>query len=253
MVWGTKMRREQGILAKVKHWLADTGKQLAVAIFVVMLLRSSIIEPYKIPSGSMIPTLFIGDHIFVNKFAYGFKIPFTEIFLENPIYATQEKLPARGDVIVFRYPKNPSINYIKRVIGLPGDTIQIKDKVLYINGKPIKIVDRRDQNLEDGIENEEDRRVLSLHEEDLMNVHHAVLYNMNSFLGSDYGPVDVPAGNLFVMGDNRDRSSDSRIWGFVPLENIKGKAMFIWLSFMLNLDEGFKFTQHLSRFGTLIR
>src|SRR3954447_2415095 len=101
---------------KSKIWLADTGKQLVIAIVIVMFLRSSIVEPYKIPSGSMIPTLFIGDHIFVNKFAYGFKIPFTEFFLDKPLYVTKETVPARGDVIVFRYPKDESINYIKRVV-----------------------------------------------------------------------------------------------------------------------------------------
>ncbi len=243
-----------GIFGKLKLWLADTGKQLAIAIFIVMLLRSSIVEPYKIPSGSMIPTLFIGDHIFVNKFAYGFKVPFTEIFLDNPIYVTHETVPARGDVIVFKYPKNPSINYIKRVVGLPGDSVGIHDKVLYINNKPIQITDLKNDKMAEGIESDDDRKVLSLHQEDLLGIPHPVLYNMNSLLGSDYGPVEVPQGKIFVMGDNRDRSSDSRIWGFVPLENIKGKAMFIWLNFVLSMDDdGFKFGQHLERFGTMIR
>src|SRR3569832_2239945 len=116
---------------KSKFWLAETGKQLIIAIVIVMFLRSSIIEPYKIPSGSMIPTLFIGDHIFVNKFSYGFKVPFTEFFLDKPMFLTEEKLPTRGYVIVFKFPKDPTIMYIKRVVGLPGDKIQIIDKVLY--------------------------------------------------------------------------------------------------------------------------
>src|SRR3989338_10813903 len=104
---------------KFKRFMTDTGKQLGIAILIVLVLRSSFIEPYKIPSGSMIPTLFIGDHIFVNKFAYGFKVPFTEFFLDKPLFVTEEKLPDRGDVIVFKFPKEMTINYIKRVVGLP--------------------------------------------------------------------------------------------------------------------------------------
>src|SRR3990167_217946 len=192
---------------RTKLWVADTGKQLAVAIIIVMFLRSSIIEPYKIPSGSMIPTLFIGDHIFVNKFAYGFKIPFTEFLLDKAIFLTSQQVPARGDVIVFRYPRDESINYIKRVVGLPGDVIQIRDKVLYVNGKEVKIEKVSDPKLEAGIENDDERRVLSLYKEDLLGVPHSVLYNMTDLLNSDYGPVEVPEGQLLALGDNRDRSS----------------------------------------------
>lgn len=240
------------LFVRIKNWLADTGKQLAIAIFIVMLLRSSIIEPYKIPSGSMIPTLFIGDHIFVNKFAYGFKVPFTEFILDKPIYMTEQKVPARGDVIVFKYPRDESINYIKRVIGLPGDTISIRDKVLYINNKPIGEAPLIDAKLAEGIENDYDKSTLSLYSEDLTGIKHPVLHDGKSLLGSDYGPILVPARHLFVMGDNRDRSSDSRIWGFVPLDNIKGRAMFIWLNFVLSLENEFKFNLRLDRFATVI-
>ena len=156
--------------SKAKAWLNDTGKQLGYAIVIVMFLRSSIIEPYKIPSGSMIPTLFIGDHIFVNKFAYGFKVPFTEFFLDKPLYVSEEKTPDRGDVIVFKYPLDPTINYIKRVVGLPGDEVTIRERVLYINGQEIKTEKTSDPRLEAGIENDDDRRVLSLFTEDLMGV-----------------------------------------------------------------------------------
>lgn len=237
---------------KFKNWLADTGKQLAIAIFIVMFLRSSIVEPYKIPSGSMIPTLFIGDHIFVNKFSYGFKVPFSEFLLEKPIYMTEQKVPDRGDVIVFRYPRDDSINYIKRVIGLPGDVVSIREKVLYLNNKAIAIEPLSDKSLEEGIESEDDRKVLTLHKEKLQGVEHPVLYNMNSLLNSDFGPIEVPEGKLFVMGDNRDRSSDSRIWGFVPMENVKGKAMFVWLNFVFQMENEFRFNLRLERFGTLI-
>jgi len=244
---------ENSLWTKIKHWMADTGKQLAVAIFIVMLLRSSIIEPYKIPSGSMIPTLFIGDHIFVNKFSYGFKVPFTEFFLDKPIYVTKQQVPNRGDVIVFRYPRDESINYIKRVIGLPGDTIAIRDKILYINNKPINETALTDPKLSDGIENDNDKSVLMLYAEDLMGIKHAVLHDGKSLLGSDFGPITIPSDSLFVMGDNRDRSSDSRIWGYVPLDNVKGKAIIIWLNFMLSLEDEFKFKFRFDRIATAIR
>ncbi len=129
---------EERALDKVKFWLADTGKQLAIAILVVLLLRSSVIEPYKIPSGSMIPTLFIGDHIFVNKFSYGWKVPFSDLLFEEPVFVTEHNLPERGDVIIFKYPKNESVNYIKRVIGLPGDKIASRKKEMMINDRQVK-------------------------------------------------------------------------------------------------------------------
>jgi signal peptidase I len=241
------------VWSRLKHWLADTGKQLAIAIFIVMFLRSSIIEPYKIPSGSMIPTLFIGDHIFVNKFSYGFKVPFTEFFLDKPIYLTTQQTPARGDVIVFRYPRDESINYIKRVVGLPGDRIAIREKVLFINDEPIQIENLKDPALEAGIENDDDRRVLTLFTERLDGTVHPVLYNMRSLLNSDYGPVEVPDGHIFTLGDNRDKSSDSRVWGFVPMDNIKGKAMFVWLNFVFRMENEFSLQFRAERIGTSIR
>ncbi len=240
------------MLNRIKLWIADTGKQLAIAIIIVMFLRSSIIEPYKIPSGSMIPTLFIGDHIFVNKFSYGFKVPFTEFFLERPIYVTQQQLPTRGDVIVFRYPRDETINYIKRVVGLPGDRVAIREKILYINDKPVEVTPLKDPNLEAGMETDDDRRVLSLFTEKLEGADHPVLYNMNSLLNSDYGPIEVPEGKILAFGDNRDKSSDSRMWGFVPMENIKGKAMFVWLNFAFLMDNEFRFQFKPERIGTII-
>lgn len=247
-----KKDRQSNVWGRLKAWLADTGKQLAIAIVIVMFLRSSIIEPYKIPSGSMIPTLFIGDHIFVNKFAYGFKVPFTEFFLDKPIFLTEEKLPARGDVIVFKFPKDQTINYIKRVVGLPGDKIQIRDKVLYVNGQQIKTEKKNDPKLEEGMENDDDRRTLTLYDEDLLGVRHSVLYNNSNLMNSDYGEVTVPSGKLLCLGDNRDKSSDSRFWGFVPVENIKGKAMFVWLNFAFTMQDHFGIDFRPSRIGTLI-
>jgi signal peptidase I len=248
-----KTAQNKNLWGKFKFWLADTGKQLAIAIFIVMFLRSSIIEPYKIPSGSMIPTLFIGDQIFVNKFAYGLKVPFTEYFLDKPMFITQQQVPNRGDVIVFKYPRDESLNYIKRVVGLPGDTIAIRDKILYINNKPISEQPLSSPSLMEGVENDYDRSVLSLFTEDLMGVKHPALHDTKSLMGSDFGPIVVPPNRLFCMGDNRDRSSDSRAWGFVPIDNVKGRAMFVWLNFLLSFDPEFKFSLRLSRFATVIR
>jgi signal peptidase I len=249
----TSMEKVPTIFQKLKDWLADTGKQLAIAIAIVMFLRSSVIEPYKIPSGSMIPTLFIGDHIFVNKFSYGFKLPFADFFLDQPIYLGEQKLPARGDVIVFRYPLNKDLNYIKRVIGLPGDRIKIRDRVLMINDQEIKITALKDDSLREGIENEDDKRLLDMYTENLLGKEHAVLYQTSSLVTYDYGETVVPAGNILVMGDNRDRSNDSRAWGFVPMENIKGKAMVVWLNFVLQFEDQFRLNFRAQRIGTLIR
>lgn len=254
-------------LHKFRLWLMDTGKQLIIAVFIVLILRSSFLEPYKIPSGSMIPTLFVGDHIFVNKLSYGFKFPFTEWIFDAPVYVTEQKVPERGDVIVFRWPRNESINYIKRVVGLPGDTVAIRDKVLYINDKPISETPWHDEHLLSGIDNDQDRARLTLYMENLCSdkvlpevpadcknvVKHPVLHDGKSLHLSDYGPAKIPDGNIFVLGDNRDRSSDSRYWGMVPLKNIKGKAMFVWLNVVIGLADGFVFQFRPERIATLIR
>ena len=224
---------------KVKFWLADTGKQLAIAIIIVLVLRSSIIEPYKIPSGSMIPTLFIGDHIFVNKLEYGLKVPFSDNFAEKPVYLTNHRIPTRGDVIVFKYPKDESVNYIKRVIGLPGDVVAIRNKTLFINDKQVEEGPHTEPTMLEGIETDYDKSTLSLFMADMEGKKHPTLHDGHSFHNSDYGPYTVPPGALFVMGDNRDRSSDSRSWGIVPLENVKGKAMFIWLNIVLGFGDKF--------------
>ncbi len=243
---------EERALDKVKFWLADTGKQLAIAILVVLLLRSSVIEPYKIPSGSMIPTLFIGDHIFVNKFSYGWKVPFSDLLFEEPVFVTEHNLPERGDVIIFKYPKNESVNYIKRVIGLPGDKIAIRKKELMINDRPVHERVFDSSNLLEGIETDTDRKTLALYMADMDGRKHSLLHDRSDMWGSDWGPTVVPEGSLFVMGDNRDRSSDSRMWGFVPKENVKGKAMFIWLNFVLGWAKDQNFSFRPSRIFTWI-
>src|SRR4051812_46965462 len=120
-----------------KKWLIENVVSLALALLIVFMIRSSVVEAFKIPSGSMIPTLHVGDHIFVNKFAYGLKIPFSDITTNTPTYIFKREGPKRGDIVVFRFPKDDSIYYIKRIVGIPGDTIEMKDRVLYINGKAI--------------------------------------------------------------------------------------------------------------------
>ncbi len=206
-------------------WTEGVGS-LALAIGVALIIRWGLIEAYVIPSGSMLPSLLIRDHIFVNKFIYGLRIPFSKSWM----FHLQK--PQHGEVIVFRWPKDESIFYIKRVIGLPGDKVQYEDGVLYINDKkietgpapsedPMKYV--RDFEVQGGKEE-------YTHFEEKLDTHpHSTLlrkgwYHMN------LGPLTVPENVLYVMGDNRDNSSDSRYWGPVPMENIIGKAMFVWLS-----------------------
>ena len=168
----------------------------------------------------MVPTLKIGDHIFVNKFIYGLRIPFTKIRF------FQFRIPKRGEIIVFNFPIDESKDYIKRVVGIPGDTIEIKQEILHINGQPIEKSVETDRSILSDIE-EADQFELYL--EKTGEHKHFTQYERNEGFG-DYGPVTVPPNRLFVMGDNRNRSSDSRSWRFVPMENLKGRALIVWLS-----------------------
>ena len=187
----------------------------------VLVLRSFIVEPFKIPTGSMIPTLLIGDFILVNKASYGVRLPISN----TKIISVGE--PERGQVVVFRYPRNPQLNYIKRMIGLPGDTIEYKDKLLYVNGKEMLLdssLTAADELMPQGN--------IHIYSEDLDGVKHTIQH-MDSRPGRYYKEV-VPNGHYFVMGDNRDDSADSREWGFVPEANLVGRAILIW--FNLNFD-----------------
>ena len=191
-------------------------------ILVVLVIRSFIAEPFRIPSGSMLPTLHIGDFILVNKFAYGIRLP----VLNRKVVETGE--PERGDVVVFRYPKNPQVDYIKRVIGLPGDTVGYFNKTVYINGKMIaQDVKEKESSLISLIPARNELRF-----EHLTNNGHDILVDPERRLIE--GEAVVPEGEYFVMGDNRDNSNDSRFWGTVPEGNLVGKAFFIWMSWDWN-------------------
>ena len=202
----------------------------------VLLLRSFVVEPFRIPSGSMMPTLLIGDFILVNKYDYGIRLP----VLNTKIIAN--KTPQRGDIIVFRYPLDPRIPFIKRVVGLPGDHIAYYDKTLYINGKPMKQTDV-DTSILPGTGEYMDG--VSRKIEDLGSVHHNILMNM-SVSSRDFEGI-VPAGQYFVLGDNRDNSKDSRYWGYVPDANLVGRAFLIWM----NWDIGHKGIEW-DRIGTML-
>lgn len=238
-----------------KKWLIENVKSFGIAIFLVLVIRSSIIEAFKIPSGSMIPTLMVGDHIFVNKFAYGFKIPFSDFFSDKPIFVTKAQVPSRGDIIVFKFPKDESYFYIKRVIGLPKDRIRVRDKVIYVNDQPLTRTAVQRPDLIEGLEGRQyDKTSLELYDElnPTTQGKHLVMLDRNNYITENYGEIVVPDDHLFVMGDNRDFSNDSRFWGFVPMKNVRGKAMLVWLSLWLDFAEG-QYYFRPSRIGTLIR
>jgi signal peptidase I len=187
-------------------------------ILAVFLLRAFIVEPFRIPSGSMLPSLFIGDFILVSKSSYGIKLP----ILKTQIVPLGN--PERGDVMVFRFPRDPKTNFIKRVIGTPGDVVSYHNKRLSINGEPLPLesVELLDWPTED-----QDGRVKTFLEQVDTSAHTILIDTLRS---SSSMRVKVPQGHYFVMGDNRDHSNDSRYWGFVPKEFVVGKAFFIWFS-----------------------
>ncbi len=247
-----KVETKPELTRKQKFW--KETKSITTIIVLVLAFRSVFFEPFKIPSGSMIPTLLIGDFILVNKFSYGFKVPFSDWFTD-PVYITGPGKPERGDVVVFKYPRNHDLNYIKRVIGLPGDTIEVVDKVVYVNGKPLyteamdgkKIMDDMDEKYKN-------YDFTFLKNKTGEHTHVTQLHNDNAF-SANFQRITVPANKYFVMGDNRDFSSDSRSWGFVPFENIKGEAILVWFSMSFPTpwstpEEGFSFRPW--RIGTLI-
>ena len=226
---GKKKNKEEENLTRKEKFFKE-AKSLSLIVVLVLGFRSVFFEPFKIPSGSMIPTLLIGDFILVNKFSYGFKVPFSDWFTD-PVYITGPDRPKRGDVIVFKYPKDHSFNYIKRVIGLPGDTVEVVDKRVYVNGEPIKAVKFDGKEIMADMDESYKRYDFSFFKSQTGDHTHAVqIHDDNAFM-SHHPRLKVPKNSYFVMGDNRDFSSDSRAWGFVPFENIKGKALLVWFSF----------------------
>jgi signal peptidase I len=209
-------------------------------ILIVFVLRSFLVEPFRIPSGSMLPSLLIGDFILVNKFTYGIRLPVINFKVMDL------GQPKRGDVMVFRFPGDPSVNYIKRVIGLPGDHIEYRDKKLFINGQPENQSDPHPAQLF----GEGDGVVTRVHE-DLDGVKHDILLTDRPDTAFE---VVVPPGRYFVMGDNRDHSNDSRYWGFVPDGNVVGRAFLIWFSWDEQRPVEW-FWQHIvwNRIGTTIQ
>jgi signal peptidase I len=202
--------------------LVEYARSFFPVILIVLLVRSFLAEPFRIPSSSMMPTLLIGDFILVNKFAYGLRLP----VLDKKVVAIGE--PARGDVVVFRFPRNPSQDYIKRVIGLPGDEIVYRNKTLWVNGEQ---VDARPVGRYVGSGSGRDMTGAELRIESLPGVEHRILQkSAPAYMPQGEGLWKVPEGQYFVMGDNRDNSEDSRYWGFVPEANLVGKAFLIWMN-----------------------
>jgi len=201
-----------------KEWV----EPFLIAAVVALFIRQFVVEAFKIPSGSMIPTLTIGDHLLVNKFIYGPRIPFTDIRLFS------WKEPKRGDIVVFKYPENEDKNFIKRIIGVPGDKIQIVDGNLFINDQKIVIKNLGIDGDRD-IEGELYGTRPQIMEEQLGTVTHRLQY-LQDQKNKNFGPITVPQASIFVMGDNRDNSQDSRVWGFVKYEKILGKALIIYWS-----------------------
>ncbi len=197
--------------AKKKRQFRETTQAVVIAVVLALIIRAFVVQAFKIPSGSMEDTLLVGDHILVSKFAYGLQVPKPAMisifgvrvpFFETHLVRAWGSLH-RGDIIVFRFPGDRSKDYIKRVIGLPGDTVEVRERVVYVNGRPL-------------------------------NEHYAVhkgnLYGNDTSAGDNFGPYTVPDGRVFVMGDNRENSYDSRFWGTLPMSDIKGKAFIIYFS-----------------------
>lgn len=241
-----ELSRKQKVIKEVKS--------ISLILVIVLVFRSIFFEPFRIPSGSMIPTLMIGDFILVNKMAYGFKLPFSDVF-SDPIYLFGKDSPKRGDVVVFKYPKDKSLNYIKRVIGIPGDKLEIRNKTIFINGEPIVETDISTSAEAKKIIDDMDEKFigynLKIFKAKTGEHEHIVQTDGDNFYKVDYDEREIPEGHFFVIGDNRDFSYDSRYWGLVPHEYVKGEAVLVWFSLIFPFGENnFKFRPW--RIGTMI-
>ncbi len=241
IVWGgylIYLKASDQVFSEEKEpLLVEYARSFFPIVLIVLLLRSFLVEPFRIPSGSMMPTLLVGDFILVNKFTYGIRLP----VVNEKIIDVGE--PERGDIVVFRFPKNPKVDYIKRVIGLPGDKIAYYNKKVYVNGKLAK---QTSLGRYQGVGQGRDMTGAELLLEDLTGVEHEILIIPRA--PTVEGVFQVPEGHYFVMGDNRDNSNDSRYWGFVPEENLVGRAFFIWMNWDLE-NKGIAF----ERIGTVLK
>ena len=206
---------------KSKSRLRENIEAIVVAVVLALFIRTFVVQAFKIPSGSMMNTLLVGDHILVNKFIYGVKLP----YIDKTIIQIKE--PKREDIVVFKYPKDPKLDFIKRVIGVAGDVVEIRNQKVYVNGELMErdyAIHSRSRGLQAALG-----------------------------LGDNFGPVRVPAHSLFVLGDNRDNSKDSRFWGFVDLSAVKGKAFIIYWSW--NKDNSGSFINYVrwNRIGDLLK
>ena len=218
------------MIEEKKETFADTVKTVVYAVLIAVLIRSLLFEPFRIPSGSMYPTLEVGDYLFVSKYTYGYSkhsFPASLMPIKGRIWASE---PQRGDIVVFKFPVDNKTDFIKRVIGLPGDTVEVRRGVLYVNDKPVEREKIGEYKLEEFVVRPE---IYTEYEETLPNgIKHKILEISDHEVQVDNTTkVTVPDGHYFVMGDNRDRSDGSRLSvGFVPFENLVGKARFLFFS-----------------------
>ncbi len=240
LVYGLFTRGDSSDKTKKEPVVVEYARSFFPVLLLVVFLRSFVAEPFRIPSGSMMPTLEVGDFILVNKFSYGIRIP----VIRKKILSFND--PKRGDVFVFRYPEEPWKNFIKRVVGLPGDTIRWQGKNLYVNGQ---LIPNEEAGSYVAVDQFGDHKDAKRHKENLMGAEHDIIfYHDYQNVFDRNAQVTVPEGQYFAMGDNRFGSHDSRFWGFVPEENLVGKAMIVWMHYA-GKNDGVE----LSRIGTTIK